>query len=32
MLPIGYRQQKEDWLVDLVKVRKPMADLITVIE
>lgn len=32
MLPIGYREQKEDWLVDLVKVRKPMKDLVTVIE
>jgi len=32
MLPIGYRAQKEDWLVDLVKVRKPMKDLVTVIE
>ncbi|MDA9343626.1 nitroreductase family protein [Algibacter sp.] len=32
MLPIGYRAQKEDWLVDLVKVRKPMTDLVTVIE
>jgi nitroreductase/dihydropteridine reductase len=32
MLPVGYREQKEDWLVDLVKVRKPMKDLVTVIE
>jgi nitroreductase len=32
MLPIGYRKEDEDWLVNLVKVRKPMADLVTVIE
>ncbi|WP_178985358.1 nitroreductase family protein [Winogradskyella helgolandensis] len=31
MLPIGYRKENEDWLVDLVKVRKPMKDLVTVI-
>lgn len=32
MLPLGYRKADEDWLVNLVKVRKPMTDLITVIE
>jgi nitroreductase/dihydropteridine reductase len=32
LLPIGYRQEDKDWLVNLVKVRKPMKDLITVIE
>ncbi|WP_452226867.1 nitroreductase family protein [Lacinutrix cladophorae] len=32
LLPIGYRQESEDWLVNLVKVRKPMTDLVTVIE
>ena len=32
LLPLGYRQADEDWLVNLVKVRKPMADLVTVIE
>lgn len=31
LLPIGYRKEDEDWLVDLVKVRKPMEDLVTVI-
>lgn len=32
MLPLGYRKEDEDWLVNLVKVRKPMTDLVTVIE
>ena len=32
MLPLGYRNQDKDWLVHLKKVRKPMDDLITVIE
>ena len=32
LLPIGYRKEEEDWLVNLVKVRKPMKDLVTVIE
>ena len=32
LLPIGYRKADKDWLVDLVKVRKPMKDLVTVIE
>ena len=31
LLPVGYRKEDEDWLVDLVKVRKPMEDLVTVI-
>jgi len=32
LLPLGYRQEDKDWLVNLVKVRKPMEDLVTVIE
>ncbi|GAA4236828.1 NAD(P)H-dependent oxidoreductase [Postechiella marina] len=32
LLPLGYRKTEEDWLVNLVKVRKPMEDLITIIE
>jgi len=32
MLPIGYRKEDADWLVNLVKVRKPMSELVTVIE
>jgi len=32
LLPIGYREKDEDWLVNLVKVRKPMEELVTVIE
>ena len=32
LLPIGYRKEDEDWLVNLKKVRKPMEDLVTVIE
>lgn len=32
LLPIGYRNEDEDWLVKLKKVRKPMKDLVTVIE
>ena len=32
LLPIGYRKEDSDWLVNLVKVRKPMEDLVTVIE
>ncbi|MFS4481728.1 nitroreductase family protein [Hyunsoonleella sp. 2307UL5-6] len=31
MLPIGYRDAGNDWLVDLVKVRKSTTDLVTVI-
>jgi nitroreductase len=32
LLPIGYRKEDADWLVNLAKVRKPMKDLVTVIE
>lgn len=32
MLPIGYRDTEKDWLVNLTKVRKPMNNLITIIE
>ena len=32
LLPLGYRQEDKDWLVNLVKVRKPMSELVTVIE
>ncbi|WBX74653.1 NAD(P)H-dependent oxidoreductase [Tenacibaculum pacificus] len=32
LLPIGYRAEDKDWLVNLVKVRKPMEELVTVIE
>ncbi|MCL7763913.1 nitroreductase family protein [Polaribacter sp. Z014] len=32
LLPLGYRAEDKDWLVNLVKVRKPMKDLVTVIE
>jgi nitroreductase len=32
LLPIGYREEDKDWLVNLEKVRKPMADMVTVIE
>lgn len=32
LLPIGYRDTDNDWLVDLVKVRKSTQDLVTVIE
>jgi nitroreductase/dihydropteridine reductase len=32
LLPIGYRKEDKDWLVNLKKVRKPMEDLVTVIE
>ncbi|WP_299381678.1 NAD(P)H-dependent oxidoreductase [uncultured Lacinutrix sp.] len=32
MLPIGYRKEDADWLVNLVKVRKPMEELVTVID
>ncbi|MCG8763108.1 NAD(P)H-dependent oxidoreductase [Tenacibaculum finnmarkense] len=32
LLPIGYRAEDKDWLVNLVKVRKPMDELVTVIE
>jgi len=29
LLPIGYRDAEKDWLVKLVKVRKPMKELVT---
>jgi hypothetical protein len=29
MLPIGYRDTDNDWLVNLKKVRKPMSELVT---
>jgi len=32
MLPIGYRDEKNDWLVKLAKVRKPKEELVTVIK
>mgnify|MGYP000163597488 FL=1 len=32
MLPIGYRDAENDWLVNLKKVRKSKEDLVTVIE
>jgi len=32
MLPLGYRDEKNDWLVNLTKVRKSKEDLVTVIE
>lgn len=31
LLPVGYRDAENDWLVNLVKVRKPMDDLVTTI-
>ncbi|RYM31425.1 NAD(P)H-dependent oxidoreductase [Brumimicrobium glaciale] len=32
MLPIGYRNESDDWLVNLKKVRKSKEDLVTVID
>lgn len=32
LLPLVYRKEDTDWLVNLKKVRKPMKDLVTVIE
>ncbi len=32
LLPIGYREEEKDWLVNLVKVRKSTEDLVTVID
>ena len=32
LLPIGYRNESEDWLVNLKKVRKPMKELVTILE
>jgi len=31
LLPLGYKDADKDWLVNLVKVRKPMKELVTVI-
>ena len=31
ILPVGYRNAEKDWLVNLVKVRKPMDQLVTVV-
>ncbi|WP_298781569.1 nitroreductase family protein [uncultured Polaribacter sp.] len=31
LLPLGYKDVEKDWLVNLVKVRKPIAQLVTVI-
>ena len=31
LLPIGYKDRDKDWLVNLVKVRKPMKELVTFI-
>lgn len=31
LLPVGYRDAEKDWLVNLVKVRKPMEELVTFI-
>ena len=32
LLPVGYRNAEQDWLVNLPKVRKPKNELVTVIE
>jgi hypothetical protein len=32
MLPLGYRDNNKDWLVNLTKVRKNKEDLVTVID
>ena len=32
LLPLGYRDAEKDWLVNLVKVRKPMEHMVTTIE
>jgi nitroreductase/dihydropteridine reductase len=32
MLPVGYRDSKNDWLVNLTKVRKSKEDLVTLID
>lgn len=31
LLPVGYRDEEKDWLVNLVKVRKPMKELVNYI-
>jgi nitroreductase len=32
MLPIGYRDEKNDWLANLKKVRKSKEDLVTFVD
>ena len=32
ILTLGYRDDKSDWLVNLKKVRKPIAELVTIVE
>ncbi len=32
LLPLGYRDAEKDWLVNLVKVRKPMDELVNTID
>lgn len=32
LLPIGYRDTENDWLVNLKKVRKPKEDLVTIVD
>ncbi len=32
LLPIGYKEEDKDWLANLVKVRKPLEDLVTEIK
>jgi hypothetical protein len=32
MLPVGYRDTENDWLVNLTKVRKNKEDLVTLID
>ena len=32
MIPIGYRDDKNDWLVNLKKVRKSKEDLVAIME
>ena len=32
LLPLGYRKEDKDWLVNLKKVRKPMDELVTVLD
>ena len=32
LLPIGYKDVDNDWLVNLVKVRKPLKELVTFIK
>ena len=32
ILPVGYRDAEKDWLVNLVKVRKPVDHLVTTVD